>query len=254
MSKTIYFIPGTMCDQQLWQPTWRLLYQQYHEDIQLVHLVIPSEGHMDDVVNILARNIVDDNAILVGFSLGGYIASAIALKLRNKLKHLVIVSNFPKDLPLAETKQRQRTVDWINSRGYSGLPDKRIDDLLHPQIKQFNALGYVNIKKTMVEMDKKLGVDVLLHQISVSLQRPNLLPLLSQLPLDTTLLVGDADNLVDLYSLRQALAELYSNSFDYQHNVVLQEVPNTGHMLPLESPQVLAAVLIKLLSNSLHAS
>lgn len=241
MLKTIYFIPGTMCDQHLWLPVWNLLREKFHEDYQLISLVIPSTGCMDEVVSTLSDQIIENKAILVGFSLGGYIASAIALTLGNKLKHLLIVSNFPKNLPLAEIKQRKRTIDWINQRGYSGIPNKRIDDLLHPNIKQFNAQGYQDIKQVIVAMDKELGVDVLLHQLSVSMHRPNLLPLLAQLTLPITFLVGVEDNLVDLVSLKQEQQGL--------DHIMLQEVANTGHMLPLESPQALTTMLIHLLTS-----
>ncbi|ARD44926.1 hypothetical protein A3Q33_11780 [Colwellia sp. PAMC 21821] len=247
--KTIYFIPGTMCTQDLWLPAWQLLRQQYSQDYQLIPLVIPSSGSMDEVVSSLSDQVVDHEAILVGFSLGGYIASAIALKLKNKLKHLLIVSNFPKNLPLAEIKQRKRTIDWINQRGYLGIPNKRIDDLLHPNIKQFNPQCYQDIKQVIVAMDRELGVDILLHQLSVSMHRPNLLPLLTQLTLPVTLLVGDEDNLVDLVSLRQELKQELRQELHGANNIVLKEVTNTGHMLPLESPQALATMLLSLLAS-----
>ena len=245
MSKTIYFIPGTMCNQQLWLPVWQLLREQCNEELQLIHLVIPSSGTMDEVVDALAHKIIEKNAILVGFSLGGYIASAIALKLAHKLQHLLIVSNCPKNLPEAEIKQRKRTVDWIKQRGYSGIPNKRIDDLLHPKIKQLSLPRYQHIKQTIVEMDQALGVNVLLHQISVSLLRPNLLSLLANLTLPITFLVGDEDNLVELVSFRKELAQM----FTIEENVLIHEIANTGHMLPLESPQVLATKIIHILTS-----
>ncbi|MBA6288699.1 alpha/beta fold hydrolase [Colwellia sp. MB3u-4] len=241
MSQTIYFIPGTMCDEHLWLPVWQRLQEQCHEDHQLISLVIPNTGCMDEVVSALAEKIVAHKAILVGFSLGGYIASAIALKLKNKLKHLLIVSNFPKNLPIAEIKQRKRTTDLISQRGYCGIPDKRVDDLLHPEIKQLNRQGYQDIKQIIVAMDRTLGVDVLLHQLRISMHRPNLLPGLARLSLPITLLVGDADNLVDLASLKQALHGA--------SQIVLKEIPHTGHMLPLESPQAFATMLMHLLTS-----
>lgn len=230
-----------MCHADLWQPTWQLLRQQYQLEYQLIHLAIPNIGCMDEVVDVLSEQITANEAILVGFSLGGYIASAIALKLEDRLQQLLIVSNYPKDLPVAEIKQRKRTIDWINQRGYSGIPHKRINDLLHPDIEEFNGPGYQVIKNTISKMDSELGVEVLLHQLQVSMHRPNLLPLLGKLTLPITFLIGDADSLVELSELRAAIKD--------KDNITLQEVPNTGHMLPLESEQTLASTLASLLSH-----
>jgi pimeloyl-ACP methyl ester carboxylesterase len=230
-----------MCDDRLWQPTWQLLDEQYAKDCQLVHLPIPSTGNMDEVVGEIAKKIVKDKAILVGFSLGGYIASAIALRIPEVISHLVVVSNMPKNLPEAEIKQRKRTIAWIAKRGYSGIPNKRIDDLLHPEIKQIENNSFASIKNTIGAMDADLGVDVLLHQLNVSMLRPALLSHLSNLSLPITFLVGDKDALVDFPNLEQEINDA--------ENITACKVENTGHMLPLESPQVLAAALLKLLAT-----
>ncbi len=231
-----------MCDQNLWLPTWQLLTQQCHEDVQFIPLVIPTSGSMDDIVRAMANNMVAEQAILVGFSLGGYLASAIALRLGDRLKQLLVLSNCPKNLPSAEIKQRQRTLAWIKQRGYAGIPKKRVDDLLHPDIQQFNSNGYQEIKQTIIAMDQTLGVKVLLQQLAVSVQRPNLLPALAKLNLPISFMVGDADNLVVSAELKKACAGT--------DNMKLINVANTGHMLPLEAPQALASVLHGLITDS----
>ncbi len=240
MTKTIYFIPGTMCDERLWQPTWQLLDEQFSHSCQLVHLPIPTSGNMDQVVESIAKKIAEEGAVLVGFSLGGYIASAIVAKFPELISHLVVVSNMPKNLPDTEIEQRKRTIAWIANRGYAGIPNKRIEDLLHPAIKQFDAEGFIRIKNTIVDMDQDLGGNVLLHQLEVSLSRPALLSCLSCLNLPVQFLVGDADTLVDIAKLKQETQGAA--------NISINIIDNIGHMLPLEAPQILALALNKLVS------
>ena len=132
-------------------------------------------------------------------------------------------------MPDAEIKQRKRTIAWIAKRGYSGIPNKRIDDLLHPEIKQIEGHHFASIKNTIVAMDADLGADVLLHQLSVSMLRPALLNHLSKLTLPISFLVGDEDSLVDFPSLEKEIIDA--------KNIKAFKVESTGHMLPLESPQ-----------------
>ena len=52
-------------------------------------------------------------------------------------------------------------------------------------------------------------------------------------------LVGDADRLVDIAKLKQETQGAT--------NISINKVENTGHMLPLEAPKVLALALNKLI-------
>jgi pimeloyl-ACP methyl ester carboxylesterase len=69
--------------------------------------------------------------------------------------------------------------------------------------------------------------------------RPDLLNRLSKLTLPISFLVGDEDSLVDFPSLEQEIIDA--------KNIKAFKVENTGHMLPLESPQALASALTSLL-------
>ena len=235
-----------MCDERLWQSVWPQLKTQYQKPLQLVHLSIPTTGTMDEVVAAMATKITADEVILVGFSLGGYLASAIALLIPDRIEHLVVIANMLKNLPDAEIKQRKRIILSLANARYSGIANKRIDNLLHPEIRTFQNHTYVEqIKATIAQMDADLGGDVLLHQLKVSISRPLLLQPLATSNIPTTFLVGDADTFVELPALVQEIQET-----DSAENISVIKIVNTGHMLPLESPQVLTSALINILQHS----
>lgn len=225
---TIYFISGTMCDERLWTHVWDSLSTLLPSNTQLIHLPIPSLKTIDEITEYLS-NLIANNSYLVGFSLGGYLASNIALKYPSKIEKLLLVSNMSSALPDKEKKERSRTIQWIKSNGYNGIPNKRIHHLLHP-----SAHANEHIKQTIRAMDKALGKNVLLHQLDVTTQRENLLPELFKLNCPIRFCVGDSDSLVKLSRIEQQIEE------SKKQNKTLHIIKNTGHMLPLEQPQLLA--------------
>ena len=224
----IYFISGTMCDERIWTDVWKQLSPLIPADINFIHLVIPSLNTIDEITYDLSEKIAE-NSCIVGFSLGGYFASNIALMFPNKVKKLLLVSNMSSALPDKENKERLRTIQWINTHGYSGVPDKRINNLLSPY-----AHNNQHIKSIIQAMDKSLGKEVLVHQLKVTTQRKNLLPQLMALECPIQFCVGDTDCLVKLDRIQQHIAQSTTK------NKILQVLENTGHMLPLEQPERLA--------------
>lgn len=201
--------------------------------IEFIHLPIPSLNTIDGITQYLSKKI-SDNSFVVGFSLGGYLASNIALTFPNKIKKLLLVSNMSSALPEKENKERLRTIQWINANGYSGIPDKRINSLLNPY-----AHNNQHIKNIIQTMDKALGKAVLLHQLKVTTQRENLLPQLMKLECPIKFCVGDTDCLVKLERIQKQIAQSATK------NKTLQVLKNTGHMLPLEQPEILAHTILE---------
>jgi len=181
-------------------------------------------------VSHLAKQIINDDCLLVGFSLGGYLASLLATTYPNKIKRLLLVSNMSSPLTVDELKERIRTIDWIKANDYAGISTKRIYKLIHP-------VAYKNksIISTIKAMDNDLGKDVLLQQLMVTTQRKNLLPKLSKMSLSVTFCIGKQDNIADFKKLTKLTA--------FSKNIKVEAIENTGHMLPLEQPVLLAGII-----------
>lgn len=227
----IYFIPGTMCDQHLWIDVWEELSPLIPAHIEFIHLPIPSLNTIDGITEYLSKKI-PDNSFIVGFSLGGYLASDIALKFPTKIKKLLLVSNMSSALPEKENKERLRTIQWIDTNGYNGIPNKRINNLLSPY-----SNNNQHIRNVIRAMDKTLGKSVLLNQLKVTTQRENLLPQLMKLQCPIKFCVGDTDCLVKLERIQKQITQSTTK------NKALQVIENSGHMLPLEQPKILARTI-----------
>jgi pimeloyl-ACP methyl ester carboxylesterase len=135
-------------------------------------------------------------------------------------------------LPAAELKERSRTIAFLKNHGYSGIPTKRITALLHSS-KQNNQ----PIIDCIREMDSSLGKATLIHQLTVTTQRENLLAKLPSLPMSVQFLTGDSDSLVKLCKIREILEQ--------SSLISLTVLTDTGHMLPLEQPKKCAIYMNK---------
>jgi len=231
MKEKVYFIPGTMCDIRLWDEVWSVLNITLGDKYQLVHLPIPEKSDIEEILIELCACISDSHINLVGFSLGGYLASAIYNFSPKIVKKIFIAGNIPRSLPKQELQTRQRIVHWVDKNGYSGLPTKRAVELLHSD-NQCNK----SIIAKMKAMDKALGEKVLLQQLTATTHREDLFMDIIKATIPVTFAYGIEDNLVN--------SELFDKIPCNNSLIQVVEIPNAGHMLPLEQPDVMAKELL----------
>lgn len=215
----VYFLPGTMCDQRMWQPMLASLDVNIEAHFLAIPLRDSIEAIVDDIVLKLPKTAVN----LVGFSLGGYLAAALALRYPERVLNLIVIANMPCALPDAEVKERTRTINWLKTHGYKGIPKKRVLNLLDPSHENNHAIISI-----IQQMDADFGGQVLTQQLKATTLRENLFELLPQLSVNKYFCVGESDTLVSLNAL-----------VDYTQTDRLAQLmilPKTGHMLPLESP------------------
>ncbi len=220
-----------MCDQRLWSPLVSELQKQDDLPFDYHFLTIAELSTIDKIVNDINRQIHHHNIILVGFSLGGYLASAVAVKYPQLVKKLIVLSNLPCSLPTKEQEERARTLAWVKQRGYRGVPRQRILHLLDT-----SAYQRKDIIELITAMDKSLGEKVLVQQLSATTKRESLMSQLQAVACPKYFAVGENDNLVDVTKLQVAM-----NADEQMH---LQVFTQTGHMLPLEQTEDLAAWLV----------
>ncbi|QNM89283.1 alpha/beta fold hydrolase [Aliarcobacter cryaerophilus] len=220
----IYFIPGLMTDIRLWSKALPLL----KDDFEIIHIPIPSSTDFDEIVDILNKEFKEDKINILGFSLGGYIASYFTCKYPQRVKRLFTVAATPGTTSKVELERREKKlVDFENSSEF-GLELEKAIMLLEEQNQSDLSLA-----KTMVDMFNDLGRDTFLTQLKSTFNRVDLFDKLKDKTIPMHMLYSSNDRLLDL----EALDKLHNQ----KHNIKLIKRDGTSHNIPLEFPELFAS-------------
>lgn len=225
MQAVLHFIPGTMCTERLWSA----LFAELESTFTCVHHAIPVAQDVEATVDALAARLGDGPAWLVGFSLGAYLASSIAVRNPGLVGRLMLVSNTPGPLAAAEASQRAGILKWVEQHGYRGISRAKAAALAG------TGEGRDAIVETILAMDAALGEPVFKHQMRVMSERADLAMPLAALDVPVDLFFSREDPLID----RDWLARFAACAPCAR----LHPADGRGHMLPLERPDELAALL-----------
>ena len=228
----LLLVPGTLCDERLWQPMLSTTAGQQLQTIFAVqHANIWQAQNRRLMLDAIAKM---DAEHLVGFSLGGYLLLSHLLSLTpekaSQIKSLVLIAASAGALTAAEQKIRQQTLAWLQNHQYQGMSRKRLTEFVHP-----SRLDDPAVTAPILQMDKELGHSVLLNQLTQTSSRPSLLDGLYQIQCPV-LIIGAADD----QKVPVAVLELMAKRLPDARFEVL---PDCGHMLPLEQPEQLALLL-----------
>ena len=126
MKEKIYLIPGLMTDNRLWSRIIPLL----ENDYELVHTSIPHSEDFDEIIDILFNEFKEEKVNVLGFSLGGYIASYFAITYPNRVNRLFTVAATPGNSTEAEIERRKEKFVAIEKEGFTGLTYEKAKSLV----------------------------------------------------------------------------------------------------------------------------
>lgn len=224
MKPKIYFLPGTMCNNRLWSRLFPLLQSTY----ELIHLKIPDGESIEDISDNLLSCFKEEVVNLVGFSLGGYLASYFACKYPKKVNQLLVISNSPCSLTEKEALYRKGIIDFVGRYGYQGMSRSKAGQLL--DTSQVSA----ELIDLILKMDSELGEQEFKRQLKATSNRVNLYHSLATANIKATFYYSELDPLLDVEWL---------SKFKQNSRLKLVSTSGKGHMLPLEKPKELASYL-----------
>ncbi len=230
MKPALYLVPGTMCDDRLWLP----LKAQW-PDVFYHFCDYRACSTLTEMIDEVLAN-APSNAHIVGFSLGAYLAARAASKQPEKFKSLSLISPSLNGLSPAEKELRIGSAEIIRSTSYKGMSIQRAKQFLHP-----GNIENTELLQTITAMEQSLGQKTLVTQLLATLDRENLAPVLTALPLPT-LMVGATSDAIAPYDDMLHFAKTIEH---IQLETVSEKTEASGHMIPLEAPGELSSILKK---------
>ncbi|WP_313705953.1 alpha/beta hydrolase [Massilia sp.] len=217
VSLPLVLLPGYMLDASLWDEVVPLL--QWAAPIY--RLPLGPGATTEEIAHSVAQA-APERFVLVGFSLGGYIARKVAELYPERVAALVLVASSLEVDSAERAKAKQDAIRALDPSTFRGLSMGAIAQSLHPDRR-----GDRELVTRIREMGSRLGYGALVLQSG--LQRDGIAA--ASLTCPTLVIGAEQDPLRSAQETRE-LAEAIPGA-------TLDVIEQSGHMLPLEQPQAL---------------
>ena len=221
MKEKIYLIPGLMTDNRLWSRIIPLL----ENDYELVHTSIPHSEDFDEIIDTLFNEFKEEKVNILGFSLGGYIASYFAITYPNRVNRLFTVAATPGNSTEAEIERRKEKFVAIEKEGFVGLSYEKAKSLLEKQNDEESI-------KIIQDMFMDLGKESFISQLTSTFYRKDLFEDLINLSIPIWFFYSKNDRLLNQEAIKKLLLD--------NHNMNIISREGTSHNIPLEVPELLS--------------
>lgn len=233
---TIVFIPGTLCDENL--------FLSQLESLKRYTCVVADHSYSDSLSK-LSEHVfqeVTGPMIVIGLSYGGIIAMEMMRQNSERIVGLVLLNTNHRH-PSATTKATQeRFVGMAELGRFEDITKDFLKDaMLHPE----NAKNE-ELRKTVMLMTQNTGKQKFVNQIKAQLGRPDSRDELHTYKCPVLLITGSHDSICTP-SLHQEMADLIPQS-------ELHIIEGCGHLSTMEKPEEVNYILNKWLHKNIETN
>lgn len=215
----LVLVPGFMLDGEMWAP--------FEREMEDFGPISHADLGRDDSIRSMAQRLIADapnRSVVIGFSLGGYVAREAARLFPDSISALVLVATSSRaDTP--EQTQRKAFAAAIATAPFKGLSKGALRESVHPHRSTDDGLI-----ARLQEMGCRLGLETFRRQLR--LDRFGDSDRLSEIICPTLIVAGADDKLRSFDEARELQAGITHSTMEI--------VPYTGHMIPMEQPAALA--------------
>ncbi|WP_209443208.1 alpha/beta fold hydrolase [Falsiroseomonas frigidaquae] len=227
---SVVLLPGFMLDAGLWEemaPLLAPLGPIHHGDL-----------FQDDTMQAMAARVlaeVPGRFVLVGFSMGGFVAREVARMAPERVRALVLVATSARGDSAAQRARRQAIAGRPADQAFRGMSRSAIARGLHP-----DRAGDMALVDRLRGMGDRLGGAVFLRQSL--LPRPAFDDRLGEITCPTLVVAAAQDALRSVPESEELAAGI--------PGARLHVVEGSGHMLPIEAPETLARLILDFVAQA----
>lgn len=228
--RQLVLLPGFMLNAHLWDDMRDSLAGLADLHFGDIGQSIGIQAMADDV---LAR--APEKFILAGFSMGGFVAQAIALKAPHRVSGLALLNTSSRPQTEQESLATKAQVDMAQRTPFKGLTSRALASALHPDRSADHAM-----LDRLQAMALENGKDVFLRQLQTL--RDSNAEDLKLIHCPTLIVASDHDRLRSVEESAEMASQIDGVRFEI--------VQDCGHMTPMEKPQELFALLSDWMVNA----
>lgn len=228
--RDLVFLPGFMLNQSLWDDML--------PDLSALGHVHFGDLGQDSSLAAMADRVLQnapEQFILFGFSMGGFVAQAIALKAPQRVLGLGLLNTSSRPQSEAESAATAAQLALAQRTPFKGLTSRALASSLHPDRATDRGL-----LDRLQAMALENGKEVFLRQLSTL--RDGSYADLHQIHCPTLIVASDADRLRTVEESAEMAQRIPTASFEI--------VRECGHMTPLEKPHELARIISNWIAGS----
>jgi 3-oxoadipate enol-lactonase len=195
------------------------------------------EAFADDLHVLLHAVFVDRPVVLCGLSMGGYIAWQFFRKYRDQLKALILCDTRAIADSPEQAAGRHKLAEQVLSLGPNAAVDAMLPRLVSPKTAERQP-GVVSDLRKMMLRNSPVSIAAALRGLA---ERPDCTPMLPTIDVPTLVLCGQADQITPAAEMKTMAEAIPGAKY--------VEVPDAGHMSPMENADVVNASIDRFLKT-----
>jgi pimeloyl-ACP methyl ester carboxylesterase len=197
------------------------------------------DRYADDVAAVL-DTLQIERAVIVGLSLGGYVAFALWRRHRNRVRALVLADTRATSDSPEQLERRRALIEMAESQGPSAVANAQIAGLVGKTTREKKPDTYDAVHRMIAQAP----VEGVIGATRAMMDRPDSTPTLATIDVPTLIVVGGEDAITQAKDMRALESAIRGSR--------LEVLAHAGHLSSLERPAAFNTVLSEFLGSLLY--